>query len=46
MKVDVFKTAQKVYTHFGYFCKKICQLELSKLPNLGALFSTHSTLPR
>ena len=30
MKMDVFKAAQEVNIHLGYFSKKICHQELSK----------------
>ena len=35
MNMDVFKTAQKVNIHLGYFCKKICLQELSKIARSG-----------
>ena len=31
MKMDVFKTVLKVNIRLGYFCKKICHQELSKI---------------
>ena len=30
-KMDVFKTPQKVNIYLGYFCKKVCHQELSKI---------------
>ena len=38
-KAVFFKIAQKVTLHLGYFCKKICQQELSKILNLVTLFA-------
>ena len=41
-KMDVFKTAQTVNIHLGYFCKKICHQELSKIAqsgHTGAIFN-------
>ena len=35
MKIDISKTAQKGNIDFGYFCKKICQQELSKIDQSG-----------
>ena len=35
MKLEVFKIAQKVNIHLGYFCKKICHQELSKIAQFG-----------
>ena len=35
--MDVFKTAQLVNIHLGYFCKKIYARELKKSPNLVTL---------
>ena len=35
MKMDVFKTAQKVCKHLGYFCKKSTRQELSKIAQSG-----------
>ena len=37
MKMDAFKTAKKVNKYLGYFCKKICHQELSKIANLVTL---------
>ena len=38
MKMDVFKTAQQVNIHLGFFCKKICHQES---PNLVTLLIPH-----
>ena len=38
-KAVFFKIAQKVTLHLVYFCKKICQQELSKILNLVTLFA-------
>ena len=35
MKMDVFKTAQKVNFHLGFLRKKICHQELSKIAQAG-----------
>ena len=35
MKMDAFKTAKKVNKYLGYFCKKICHQELSKIDKSG-----------
>ena len=35
MKNYVSKAGQKVSKHFGYFCKEICQQELSKIAQSG-----------
>ena len=35
MKMDVFKTAQNVKIHLGYFCNQICDQELSKYAQSG-----------
>ena len=35
MKMDAFKRAQKVNMHLGYFFKKICHQELSKIAQSG-----------
>ena len=35
MKMDVFKTAQQVNIHLGFFCKKICHQELLKIAQSG-----------
>ena len=35
MKMDVFKAAQKVNIQLGYFSKKICHQELSKIIQSG-----------
>ena len=34
-KVTFFKIAQKVATYFGYFCKKNCKTNLSKIAQSG-----------
>ena len=41
MKMDVFKRAQKVNIHLGYFCEKICHQELSKIPQSGHAGCVH-----
>ena len=33
--MDVFKTAQKANIRLGYFCKKNCHQELSKIAQSG-----------
>ena len=44
MKMDVFKTAPKVYLNLGYFCKKICHRELSKIAQSGHTASDRLSL--
>ena len=45
MKMDVFKTDQKVNIHLGYLSKKMCQQELSKIAQSGhTAFLSHLSL--
>ena len=37
-EMDVFKTAQNVNTHLGYFCKKIWLQEFSEIAQSGHMF--------
>ena len=34
-RVVYFKFAQKVKKYFGYYCKKICSLEIKKITQSG-----------
>ena len=39
MKVVVFEIAQNLSEYLGYFCRKICNQEVKKSPNLVTLIA-------